>query len=452
MNKKELNFILKQGEGQFIEFKEGFDKYIAKEMVAFANVQGGKIFLGITDQKEARGINITNSLKSQIQDVARNCDPSIKIKMEEFDNILIIEVEEGTNKPYTCSNGFYLRNGPNSQKLTRDEILDFSIEEGRISFDEQICNKFDYPTDFDLLKLKEYLQLTKLINNLSTENLLINLKVAKKIKDEIKFNNAGVLFFAKEPEKFFMTSKVVCVDYQTNEKVNILDKKIFDEGIIRNIQNSINYVNKHIDVLFEIKAARRREIPQYPLEAYREAIVNAVMHRDYFQKSGEVTIEVFRNKITISNPGGLVKWLKPEDFGKISSPRNQLIAELLSKTELVEKLGTGINRMKKAMANAGLPELLFSFNSFFSITLLDVTKGQGRDVPENVPENVPEDRKSLIITEIKNNSKITIPELALILKVNEKTIKRDIEKLKFKGIIKRVGPDKGGHWEMVKHK
>jgi len=67
---------------------------------------------------------------------------------------------------------------------------------------------------------------------------------------------------------------------------------------------------------------------------------------------------------------------------------------------------------------------------------------------ENVPENVPEDRKGLIVKEIKNNSKITIPELALILKVNEKTVKRDIEKLKSERIIHRIGPDKGGHWEV----
>ena len=451
MTPLELNFILQQGEGQFIEFKEDFDKSLAKEIVAFANAQGGKIFLGITDQKEVKGIKITNSFKSQVQDVARNCDPTIKIKMEEFDNILIVEVDEGTNKPYTCSNGFYLRNGPNSQKLTRDEILDFSIEEGRISFDEQICNQFDYPTDFDPLKLKEYLQLTKLTNNLPTGNLLINLKVAKKIKNEIKFNHAGVLFFAKEPEKFFMTSKVVCVDYQTNEKVNILDKKIFDEGIIRNIQNSINYVNKHIDVRFEIKTARRKEIPQYPLEAYRESIVNAIMHRDYFQKSGEITVEVFRNKIIISNPGGLVKWLKPEDFGKISSPRNQLIAELLSKTELVEKLGTGINRMKKAMANAGLPELLFSFNSFFSITLLDATKGQGGDVSKDTPQDTPQVLTGLernIINEIKKNNKLSRKELAVILGISTDTVKEYLEKLRHKRALIRVGRTSAGHWEV----
>ena len=138
MNKKELNFILEQGEGQFIEFKEAVDKSLPKEIVAFANAHGGKIFLGITDKCIIKGISITNRIKSQLQDIAKKCDPSIIIKLTSIQNILIIEVKEGDDKPYSCSSGFYLRTGPNSQKLTRDDILQFAITEGRKSFDEQI--------------------------------------------------------------------------------------------------------------------------------------------------------------------------------------------------------------------------------------------------------------------------------------------------------------------------
>ena len=98
MNKKELDFILRQGEGQFIEFKEDLDKSLAKEIVAFANAQGGRIFLGVTDTGTIKGISSANRLKSQIQDIARNCDPSIKIDIKIFENLLIVEVNEGDNK------------------------------------------------------------------------------------------------------------------------------------------------------------------------------------------------------------------------------------------------------------------------------------------------------------------------------------------------------------------
>src|SRR3989338_5246142 len=102
MNKKELDFILQKGEGYNIEFKESL-KNIDKELVAFANASGGRIFLGIDDNNNIKGIKNDNRLKSQVQDIANNCDPQIKIKMDNFEDILIIEVEEGKDKPYKCS-------------------------------------------------------------------------------------------------------------------------------------------------------------------------------------------------------------------------------------------------------------------------------------------------------------------------------------------------------------
>ena len=91
MDKKEFEFILQEGEGLKIEFKEAFDsKNLSKELVAFANSEGGKIFLGVRDNGTIRGIEINNKLKSQIQDLARNCDPEVKISLEGYENIIII--------------------------------------------------------------------------------------------------------------------------------------------------------------------------------------------------------------------------------------------------------------------------------------------------------------------------------------------------------------------------
>jgi len=135
MNSKELKQIIEEGEGYKIEFKESLSG-LDKEMVTFANASGGRIFLGISDDKKIKGIKINNALKSQIQDIANNCEPPIKIIFEEFENILIINVREGDDKPYRCSSGFYTRVGPNSQKLNRDEIIAFIKSEGKIRFDE----------------------------------------------------------------------------------------------------------------------------------------------------------------------------------------------------------------------------------------------------------------------------------------------------------------------------
>ncbi len=450
MKENELNFILQEGEGLKIEFKESVDKSIAKEIVAFSNSIGGRIFLGVTDNGEVKGINVTNELKSQIMDIANNCDPSIKIKISTLNKILIVEVPEGKNKPYSCSSGFHLRMGASSQKLSRDEILEFSISEGRKTFDEQWNERFYYPDDFDLEKLKEYLKETKLSPKLDTESILINLGVAKK-EQRLQFNNAGILFFAKEPARFFLTTKVVCAEYATNEKTNILDRKIFDEGVLKNIQSSINYVTKHIDTRFEIESAKRVEIPQFPEKAYREAIVNSIMHRDYFDKSSEVMIEVFKNKLSIYNPGGLVRWLKPEEFGKISKTRNPVIASLLSRTIYVEKMGTGIKRIKEAIRNAKLPEPQFRFDEHnFFVEIYDDSKELNK-IPENKNEAVGEtvgETVGKILEAIKTNPRITREGLKKITQLSIRGVEWNLAKLKEKGIIKRVGPKKGGHWEV----
>jgi len=455
MNEKDFELILKTGESFFVEFKEGVDKSLAKEVVAFSNSQGGKIFIGITDNGEIKGIKITNKVKSQIFDAARNCDPPIEIKLSTYKNrVLVVEVSEGDKKPYLCSQGFFVRNGSNSQKLSRDEILSFAYTEGKLTFDEQVSEDFVYPDDFDEQKFYSYLKEANLTNINDNKSLLINLGIAKKVKDKILLNNAGILFFAQNPAKFFMTSKVVCVEYQTNDKVNILDRKIYDDGILENIKQAINFLKRRIKIEFEIKTVRRKEIPQYPEEAYREVIVNAIMHRDYFDKSSDIMVEVYRNKMVVFNPGGLVKWLKPEEFGTISKTRNPIIASLLSRTIFVEKLGTGINRIKGAMKSSNLPDPEFKFyeHSFyvnlFDRTYLATGNIEIEKIRVKTREKIRVKTREKIIDLIKNNPEITTNELAKELAITVKGVEWNIKKLKQEGKIKRIGPAKGGHWEV----
>lgn len=93
---------------------------------------GGRIFIGIDDGGKAVGIHIDNELKSRVEMMARDCDPAVKVRLEVFEKILIVDVPEGKDKPYRCTNGFYVRNGASSVKLSRDEIREFFIDEGKI--------------------------------------------------------------------------------------------------------------------------------------------------------------------------------------------------------------------------------------------------------------------------------------------------------------------------------
>ena len=368
MRKEELQLILEEGEGYKIEFKEALSG-IDRELVAFANASGGKIFLGISDDKKVKGVRIDNKLRSQIQDIANNCQPPIKILLQDLGNIVVITVREGGDKPYKCSSGFYTRVGPNSQKLNRNEIIEFFKSEGKIRFDELVNLKFNYDIHFDQRKLEKFLRLAGISKVLDNPSILINLGVAEKQEGKVIFNNTGILFFSRNLSDIYFHTAVTCALYKGTEKVEVLDRRDFNEDIVNNIDGAMNFLKQYIPVKYEMTGApRRKEIPEIPYDALREAIINAVAHRDYFEKGANVMVEMFDDRIEITNPGGLVKGLRPEDFGKKSVLRNPNIANLLHRIEYIEKMGTGISKIRKLIKSAGLPRVKFEFNTFFTVT------------------------------------------------------------------------------------
>ena len=121
-------------------------------------------------------------------------------------------------------------------------------------------------------------------------------------------------------------------------------------------------------VRLKIEHLQHEEIPDYPEVALREAIVNAVCHRDYFDKRANVQIDVFADRVVISNPGGLPSGLSPEEFGTKSVARNPRIASLLHRIDYIEKVGTGIMRIRQSVAEHGGTELTLRYNDFFTAT------------------------------------------------------------------------------------
>ena len=436
----DINTALELGEGQFIEFKETPDKSLQREMVAFANASGGIIYLGITDSGKVKGIETTNKLKSQIQDTARNCDPPLAILISQIGNILAIEVKEGSNKPYSCASGFFMRMGANSQKMSRDEIISLAIKSGKIRYDEQICTDFDWK-DFDDEKFDYYLKLARISNNLSREEILRNLRVLT----NNGMTNAGVLYFAKKPYKYIISSKIRCIHFNDDKRVDILDKKEVDRGIIGNIEYAITYLRELVPVRFEIKDLKRDEFPEYPIEAYREAIVNAVIHFDYFL-GDTIAVEKLKSSIIINNKGELL--FPKNEFGKKSESRNRLLVDLLARTDFMEKAGTGIKRVTNACVENG-NKFNFEFSDSFWITIETNNTDKVVDkVVEKVVENLSDKQKN-IIELINKNPYFSSRELAPLVGISQRKIQENIAKLKEQGIIKRIGSPKGGHWEIT---
>lgn len=270
--------------------------------------------------------------------------------------------------------------------------------------------------------------------------------------------NAGILFFSSEPYKYIFASKIRCVQFKGNERVDILDKKEVDKGIIGNIDFAFNYLKERVPVRFEIKGGKRIEHPQFPEDAYREAIVNAVVHRDYFE-SGEVAVEKFENMIVVNNPGGLVASFPIHEFGKFSWPRNRLLADLLSKTFFMEKVGTGIKRMEtlckknnnaiviKPLSTHFFLEMESSKESLPDDGLKDGLKdGLSDGIKDGIKLNkIQQD----ILNEIHRDRNITIEKLAEKVGISVRNIEKNITRLKKEGALERIGSRKTGYWEPI---
>jgi len=368
----ELEKRIALGEGYHLELKESVDKSFIEEACAFANSSGGTIVLGVSDKGDVIGIDTGNTMRSRIQDTLRQIEPSLEMTLSVEGDLLVVDVPSGPDKPYGCSKGFFMRIGANSQKLTRNEIVSFFQKEGRVRFDELENRKADFATDFDGAAWARYVELAGMTSGLERDLMLRNLDC---LTEEGRLTNAGVLFFATSVEFLLMQATVVCVLYKGTEKLHILDKKDFAGNLIENVENAVLFVQRHTNTAYRIEHLRREEIPAVPEVALRESIINAVCHRDYFHKGANVMVEVFGDRVEISNPGGLPSDLSPEEFGTRSVARNPVVASLLQRADYIERIGTGINRIRDAVAESDACAVDFTFSDFFSVTFSFAANG-----------------------------------------------------------------------------
>ncbi|MBA3046686.1 MAG: winged helix-turn-helix transcriptional regulator [Euryarchaeota archaeon] len=445
--REHIKLIIKSGEGYNLEFKESFSDRIAKEMCAFSNANGGTILLGVTDDGVIKGISITNKLKSQIQDIGRNLDPPVILDVEGLENILVIEVPEGTRKPYSTNGRFYLRIGANSQQLKREEIRRFFQDEGLILFDDKTNMRFDIDDDFNAQSFEIFLELAKISPVIGKQHILeyLFLVEGKHLK------NAGVLLFCQRIEKFLPQATITCVLYQGDTKYKILDRKEFDMDMLSNFNSATIYLHSKLNTEFIIKSGPREERLELPENALREGLLNAIAHRDYFVTGANILVEIFSDRVMITNPGGLVKGLRKEDLGKKSLSRNNLLFGLMQRMDLVEKAGTGILRMNLAMEKYGLkkPEIETDDNWFTIVFKRPNPQRKNMKTRKGPSEETSEETSNKIINLMRANPKITAKQISHEIGITSRAVEMQLSKLKGRGKIKRVGSTKSGCWEVV---
>jgi ATP-dependent DNA helicase RecG len=382
-------------------------------------------------------------------------DPPIAVEIEPIENVLLVTVPAGSRKPHMVGGKFYMREAATTQQLNRDEIREFFFKEGLISFDKQICRGFDMDRDFDPKKYRVFARAADIPSGMKTEDVLRNLEV---LTDE-GMSNAGALFFSKRVPKFFLEAKINCVLFQGTGKTKILDQQIYEGNIVETHKAAIAYLEAHLNTEYVIRSGPRQEILELPVDALREAILNAIGHRDY-RLTGHIQVHISLDRAEIINPGGLVSGLKLADLGRVSMPRNPLLFALMHRLELVEDVGSGIRRIRTEMKNYGLENpLIETGEAWFSIAfkrksqdsaierqgaVRGITPSVAR-LSEGVTGGVSEGVTRLL-KYIRLHPGLRTPAISEGLSVPVKTIERWVKLLKQQGEIQfRGSPKKGGY-------
>jgi len=453
--KKALELIA-QGEGQHVEFKENVPskvRELSEEVCAFANAAGGYIFLGVTNKNAFTvGFDIENSKRSSIQDSLDTIRPELVYEFYTLTvdghPIWVIEVPEGDEKPYFASGSVYVRRGANSQKLRNpSDVRQFFEDAGSLHYDEAACKWFS-PEDISSKAVKDFKEKAGITSKASNLELIRNLEL---LDSRGGMTNVVPMFFSDACGKSIPQAIIRCVRFKGLDKVHIIDSKTFGGPILDQYNGTTNWIKEKLSVEYIMDGFNpRKEKWELPLDAIKEALTNALCHRDYYETGAAITVELYDDRLEISNPGGLLP-IVAKAFGHKSLSRNPKIFELFTRMNLVEKVGSGIPRMADEMRAAHLPAPEYKTDGFFTTILYKASAGspESGERKEKNQEKSKEKTVDKVFRLIKDNPYITTAELSAACNLGENTIYKAVRKLREKHAIEREGGDKGGYWKIL---
>jgi len=443
-----INEILKGTENSTVEFKEEINESIFKTISAFANKNGGIIYIGISDKKEIKGFEYTNSMLGDLTNKIVNLlgvHPQIDcIKVNKKD-VLQIKVKKST-LPVSYKGKYYTRVGNTTREMQGEELRSFFMK--GTSWDGLTGN---YSLDeIDPDTVRKFIRMASRNGRLKTADENEEIKtILKKLKLIIngKLTNAAIMLFGKNPQKYFINALVRVGRFK--DEIAIIGDRRIEGNLFKQIEEAEEAIKNFINVRYEITGEQltRKNIWDYPLEAIREALLNAVIHRDYFKYNVQTQIKIFNDWIWFFNIGGLPEGITLEQL-KTTHPsvaRNPLIVHTFYLAGLIEEYGSGIGRIMDSLKEANLPEPEFKEEfAGFSIYLR-----KDYYTEERLKEMGLNNRQIKAVMYVKEKGKITNKEYQEINGVIKKTASRDLGVLTDKRILEKVGSTgKGTHYIM----
>ena len=343
-----------------------------KDIIAFANTNGGKLIIGIKDQTlEIVGIEkddlfrIMDRITNTLSDVCEpQLMPSIDFITVDKKSLIVVEVYPGNNRPYYIKSkgeraGTYVRICGTSRLAQPTKLQELRLEGANLSWDEQICMNYEL-TDEAIHKLCLDIQNYASNNDTTiqqsvTIKQLVNWNVLKYVNDKLVATNA----FALLTSTYFRFSKIQCALFKGKDRDIFIDKKEYTGPLYEQIEHAYKFVLTHINLSATINGLFRKEAYELPIGAIREMIVNSITHRNYMDESC-IQVSIFDDRLEVTSHGSLYGLSLEEALEGRSRIRNRAIAEVFSRMELIEEWGTGLQRIMKRAVEYDLPTPIFS--------------------------------------------------------------------------------------------
>lgn len=457
MDTSKLKEIIDTPEGTYLEFKKSltFTERVAKSICAFANTYGGYVIVGVEKEDGTRitGVQDKDSEFQKLAGITPRLHPKPYYDVEERElegkTILVIHVNQlPTSELCFFKKTAYRRVGSINEELSGQNLVRFMQQRGVVSFED---NK-----SLAGLSDLERGKITNLLKNrglkaedhepIHLQSLLSSLGVANQI-GEFYLKNSAVLFFAKDVKRFFMNPEIRIVKYRgTVKALEALkdDVKLVDT-LPELLEASFSKIKQEIRMLIMSGGGKRTESLMIPEEVIREALTNAVGHRDYFDPNG-ILVEIFEDRVEITNPGSLLPGQTLKNFSETRRHRNPTLYRLLNDSKWGEGLNLGVKAMYRIMRQNKLPDPQFEdLGGMFRVTLYTVLS---RRRPKPYGEITERQQKAIAYLEI--HKILTAPRFAKIAGISHPTAIRDLNDMVAQGVLRKTGSYRSSKYELEK--
>lgn len=430
--------IIKTGESELVEFKNSLSEHdqILETVSAFANTRGGAIYVGVDPTGKINGVQLgKRTLEGLANDIKLKTDPRIFSSIDTLAHngkqIIRIVVQEHPTKPVWVGDKVFERVGRTNQRAPSERIRQLMRESQPFRWDQHTLAKAKL-SEIDPTRVKSFLRKVEEERNTvfegsrSVPDVLSKLHLLK----GGKLTPAALLLFGKEPQGRFLQTQARCAKFNGSEPVDFADMKVFGGTIIEQVPEILNFIRKHINVGAKItEKPEREEVWEYPKEALREAIINAICHRDY-EDTGNVQVRIFDDRLEVWNPGTLPPGITLESLKgeHRSQPRNILIAECFYLIKYIEQWGTGTNRIIKLCKEARLPPPEFAQKAgSFVVTVRRAKKfAEKEKVVETLRLNETQKR---IVKYLQKNKSASTGELRVHLELSLQVVRWNLRRM-----------------------